>query len=556
MRQLGARPPASPPVETAGETPSEILDHEQHSVEAEEPFRVEVYRLERKPIASKPVDRLQEAEAPQSHLPAEPQVPEPAAPNETEEAKEETSDAVAPMGSVPELRPHEQYPVEVREPVEVHRIELNPIVAEPVARTQHATEVPDTYLGATSPAAAMPEAAKEEEVREGPKEAIAPLGRWEEFHEPGRSKSGRGDRIHLDRVPSQQGFSSRLLTADLEREPRSPFLILAVLGIGIAVVVGALWWRGWIPTRGKQPDAAVIALQEQNRKLADKLAQMKPPADAASAPQNSAVLQQPKTAQEDHPAQSGQPGSSIHRPNHSGRLQGVSVPPPMGSPVHGQRRSSTPQKGFYDRPPEIVPPYPTLAQAQNAGATAASSQPAPNASGYHEPFTPGVYQQPVAGAAHPGMSPGTTSRTAVPPAAAPKPTAPSTASNNSGSPALTLSNGTQYDAGIGSYANLLAQNIETVEGLQRHSAVQLREFHARAGAPTQATRTVQLSVLHPDQSSGSYALVVVEGGSSYQLRGEVNVPLGFADTATHRRYGLVILNIAGQQVYGYVRAMQ
>jgi hypothetical protein len=155
------------------------------------------------------------------------------------------------------------------------------------------------------------------------------------------------------------------------------------------------------------------------------------------------------------------------------------------------------------------------------------------------------------------MSPGTTSRTAVPPpAVAPKPPSPSTANNNSSSPALTVSNGTQYDAGIGSYANLLAQNIETVEGLQRHSAVQLREFHARVGVPTEATRTVRLSVQHPDQSSGSYALVVAEGGSSYQLRGEVNVPLTFADTATHRRYGLVILSIAGQQVYGYVRAMQ
>jgi hypothetical protein len=387
------------------------------------------------------------------------------------------------------------------------------------------------------------------------------LGRWEEFREPGRLKSGRGDRIHLERVPLQQGFSSRLLTADLEREPRSPFLILAVLGIGIALVVGALWWRGWIPTRVKQPDAAMIALQEQNQKLADALAQrnVKPPADATNAPQNGAVLPQPKTAQE-NPAQSGHPGSSVYRPNRSERLQGVSVPPPMQSPVHGQRRSSTPQKGSpYDRPPEIVPPYPTLAQPQNMGATTASSQTAPNANAYREPFTPGAYRQsvPASGAAHPGMSSGSTSRTAVPAAAAaPKLPTPSATNNNSNSPALTLSNGTQYDAGIGSYANLLAQNVETVEGLQRHSAVQLREFHARAGVPTQATRTVQLSVLHPDQSSGSYALVVVEGGSSYQLRGEVNVPLGFADTATHRRYGLVILSIAGQQVYGYVRAMQ
>ncbi len=558
MRQLGARPPAPPPVERAGETPSEILGDEQHSVEAEEPFRVEVYRLERKPIASKPVDRLPEAEAPQTHSPAEPQVPEPATPKEKEEAKEgkeETTDAVAPVGGVPELRPHEQYPVEARAPVEVHRIELNPVEAEPAARAQQATEVPDKYLGATSPAAAMPKAPKEEEeVREGPKEAVAPLGRWEEFREPGRLKSGRGDRIHLERVPQQQGFSSRLLTADLEREPRSPFLTLGVLAFGVALVVGALWWRGWIPTRAKQPDAAMIALQEQNRKLADALAErnVKPPADATSAPQNGAFLPQPKTAQEEHPAQSGQAGSPAHRPNRSERLQGVSVPPPMQSPMHGQRRSSTPQKGFYDRPPEIVPPYPTLAQSQNTGANAAGSRPAPNASAYHPPFTPGAYQQPVpaTGAAHPGMSSGTTSRTAV------QPPAPSTANNNSSSPALTVSNGTQYDAGIGSYANLLAQNIETVEGLQRHSAVQLREFHARAGVPTQATRAVRLSVQHPDQSSGSYALVVAEGGSSYQLRGEVNVPLAFADTATHRRYGLVILSIAGQQVYGYVRAMQ
>lgn len=561
MRQLGAGPPEPPPVETAGETPSEILAHEPDSVEAEEPFRVEVYRLERKPIAPKPVDRLQEPEAPQSHLPAEPQVLEPAAPEEKEEAKEETNDAVDPVGNVPELRPHEQYPVEVRAPVEVHRIELNPAVAEPAARPQQTTEVP--YFGATSPAAAAPQAIKkEEEVREGPKEAVAPLGRWEEFREPDRLKSGRADRIHLERVPLQQGFSSRLLTADLEREPRSPFLILAVLGIGVALVVGALWWKGWIPTRAKQPDAAMIALQEQNRKLADALAQrnVKLPTDATSAPQNSAVLQQPKTAQEEQSAQSGHPGLPVHRPNQSGRLQGVSVPPPMQTPVRGQRRSSMPQKGsLYDRPPEIVPPYPTLDQPQNTGANAPGSQPTPNASAYRAPFTPGAYQQPVpaAGAAHPGMSSGTTSRTAVPPAAAaPKLPTPSATNNNSNSPALTLSNGTQYDAGIGSYANLLAQNIETVEGLQRHSAVQLREFHTRAGVPTQTTRTVQLSVLHPDQSSGSYALVVVEGGSSFQLRGEVNVPLAFADTATHRRYGLVILSIAGQQVYGYVRAMQ
>jgi hypothetical protein len=86
--------------------------------------------------------------------------------------------------------------------------------------------------------------------------------------------------------------------------------------------------------------------------------------------------------------------------------------------------------------------------------------------------------------------------------------------------------------------------------------VQLKEFHARAGASTQATRNVKLSVQHPDQGRGSYALVVSDGGSSQQLHGQVNRPLAFTDTATHREYALVVLSIADQQVYGYVRAKQ
>jgi hypothetical protein len=36
----------------------------------------------------------------------------------------------------------------------------------------------------------------------------------------------------------------------------------------------------------------------------------------------------------------------------------------------------------------------------------------------------------------------------------------------------------------------------------------------------------------------------------------VNRPLAFTDTATHREYALVVLSIADQQVYGYVRAKQ
>jgi hypothetical protein len=111
-------------------------------------------------------------------------------------------------------------------------------------------------------------------------------------------------------------------------------------------------------------------------------------------------------------------------------------------------------------------------------------------------------------------------------------------------------------AGNGQYASPLAQNIETVEGLQRHSTVALKEFHVQVGALAKVTPAVGLSVQRPDQGHGTYALVVNQGGGSYQLRGAVNSPLVFADNSTHREYALVVLRIADQQVYGYVRAMQ
>ena len=86
--------------------------------------------------------------------------------------------------------------------------------------------------------------------------------------------------------------------------------------------------------------------------------------------------------------------------------------------------------------------------------------------------------------------------------------------------------------------------------------MQLREFHARAGASTRATPNVRLSVQRPDQGRGKYELIIDEGGSSRQLRGQVNHPVVFTDPATRRQYALVVLSIADQQVYGYVRAAQ
>jgi hypothetical protein len=106
------------------------------------------------------------------------------------------------------------------------------------------------------------------------------------------------------------------------------------------------------------------------------------------------------------------------------------------------------------------------------------------------------------------------------------------------------------------YASALAQNIEAVERQQRQSPVPLREFHSRDGVQIKVTPGLFVSVRSPDQAHGTYALVVNGGAGNYQLRGYVNGPLAFVDNTTHRGYQLVILHIAGQEVYGYIRPVQ
>ena len=301
-------------------------------------------------------------------------------------------------------------------------------------------------------------------------------------------------------------------------------------------------------------------------------AQMSGEQKASRAPDSSAdTPQNPATA----PASatpSGENSKAVTKPEKRQRenRQGVATPPP----VQERGETHTQQKGTQSRrssdagyAPEIVPPYPTNFKSENVAVNAANSQPVPNAGTSHPSSTSVADQRavPVAGSDRPVIHSSASPRAAVPQASAPlqsqsqaqppsaKTIAPAAAPEN----AIPAENATQYKAtGNGEYTSPLAQNIEAVEGLQRHSPVQLKEFHARAGVSTQATRNVKLSVQHPDESRGSYALVVNDGGASRQLRGQVNHPLVFTDTATHREYALVVLSIADQQVYGYVRAKE
>jgi hypothetical protein len=328
------------------------------------------------------------------------------------------------------------------------------------------------------------------------------------------------------------------------------------------------------------------ALQEQNQKLANTLAQMSVEQKASSAlnanadapgspaanPADSAASGQPQPAP---PArQSANEGGAPSRPvqresaRHPENREGVSTPPPVGQ----AGRSFTQQSGSRYRPPvqtgyapEIVPPYPTLFKAENAAADAASSQPVPNAGTYHPPLPAAN----VTGSSQASQTTAKNAQTAqsyvqpsvpqssVPQASATRPPAVTPGvshgapASNSAPPADSY-NATSY----GSYSSALAENIETVEGLQRHSPVPLREFHVYEGRLTKLTPALELSVRRPDQGHGTYALMVDQNGKHYQLPGQVNTPLTFTDNTTRREYALVVLHIANGQVYGYVRPMQ
>jgi hypothetical protein len=554
MRQLGGRPPEPPPVETDVQTSSEILPHERFASKA--PEAVEVHRIDRNPLEAEAAERPQETvAADMSPVP-------------------ETANPVDPAPP-----PHDQEAMEAREPVQVYRLERVPAKMDPTERPQKRTAA--SHPG-PSPGGARP---RRDPVSFPDAGGRAPIGRWEEFNEF-RHEPKRGSRLHVEPMPVRKGPSSTLLTADLERERRSSFLTLVVPAIAALLVIGALLWSGLLQYRVHQQNAAMNALQERNQKLTDTLAQMtgeqmRGEQKASGAPASSAdTPQNPAAAAPASATPSGENSKAVTKPEKRQRenRQGVAAPPP----VQQRGQTSAQQKGSQSRrssdagyAPEIVPPYPTNFKSENVAVNAANSQPVPNTGTYHPSFTPGATPgapltsgmnqraAPAAGSdrlatnssasPHPAASQASAPSQSLAPPPSAKTITPAAAPES----ATPAENAMQYKAtGNGAYASPLAQNIEAVEGLQRHSPMQLKEFHTRAGASTQATRNVKLSVQHPDQGRGSYALVVSDGGSSYQLHGQVNRPLVFTDTATHREYALVVLNIADQQVYGYVRAKQ
>ncbi|HEX6496343.1 MAG TPA: hypothetical protein VF018_12710 [Acidobacteriaceae bacterium] len=602
MRQLGARLPVPPEEADVAETPQRVpparpADRSAAPALAEtnaprpEPYPVERHWIEPQSVDSGPAV-----------------APAPPPPPRNEPQKVASGPAATPPAPQPrQSEPERNGGARTDDPVRQ--------TADPVRQAGNpAGHAGDSARGADQAAASAASRAREVES--------AAAARWAEFHDLRRLEPGRGGRLNFESMLQQDDQSWIRPRMRQESEHHFPFLTLAVPGIAAILAVGALLWSGSLRDRVRQQDAAMNALQEQNHKLADTLAQMNvdqktasaldgnadiphAPADTQkdanggpSSPQQSpqaattpAATPQTAEAESQPTTDNGAGGTTVEKQSNrepvsqaaesrgAGNRQGVSTPPPVGQAGRMPRQTT----GSRNRPveaayrPELVPPYPTNFQPQNVAANAAASQPVPNA-GVSNPAAP-TSSGTTSGQTTSPQTGGATPPNYVPPVSVPssaRASAPQTMPQSSGSqtgvsqpakrnigrgatlpPAASPAPATSYNtAADGSYASPLAQNIEAVQGLQRHSPVPLREFHADESRVAKVTPGLGVSVRHPDPRRGTYALVVDEGGKHYQVTGQVNSPLTLSDSAAHREYTLVVLHIDNQQVYGYLRPMQ
>src|SRR3984885_5888894 len=265
-----------------------------------------------------------------------------------------------PSPEAPRVEPYvEPYPVEVHRIAPRLRVDSSPAESSPMPLPE-----PEPIRQQTRGEARRRETPHAQETHGT---AAVPGGRWAEFHEFRRLEPRRGSRVSLEAPPGQEAPWWDLRPARREREHYSRFLTLGVPGIAAILAVGALLWSGSLRDRVHQQDAAMGALQEQNQKLANTLAQMSveqkasgalnanadapslPAANAADGaasgePQAAPPATQPMSPPE---SQSASEGRAASRPvqrqsaRHPENREGVSTPPPVGQ----AGRSFTQQSG-------------------------------------------------------------------------------------------------------------------------------------------------------------------------------------------------------------------
>ncbi len=101
-------------------------------------------------------------------------------------------------------------------------------------------------------------------------------------------------------------------------------------------------------------------------------------------------------------------------------------------------------------------------------------------------------------------------------------------------------------------SNPLAENIQRVAALQRHTSVPLTEFHVAAGSLTRPFPDTGIEARKLDPKHGTFRLLVVGSDSRSEQKGTVFEPMPVVDQSTGRHYRLTITNIQNNQLYGYL----
>jgi len=332
-----------------------------------------------------------------------------------------------------------------------------------------------------------------------------------------------------------------------ERSRANPLTIMLSI-VALLLAVGGLYWVSSLQEDLARQRGSILTLQQENRKLADQAEETATDARAATeALMDRQALKQPAqtppparqaAASSDAPASAAQPGAQTkgHVP--------IAVPPADDQPVvhiypdpSRAGNSAVPVPSLHSQPSAMTPQPRLDAQAHGASTPA---PPAP-ASGEvtNSSVKTGLFGSPAPAAPRDIRS--------TPTGAA----SPAYASGARDVPVNTEPMEIARPAPVHS-SSALAENIERVAELQRHTSVQLREFHVAVGSTNQLFPDTGIEATKLDPKHGTFRLMIVGTDSRSQQRGTVFEPLPVVDQTTGRHYRLTITNIQSNEMFGYL----
>jgi hypothetical protein len=349
-----------------------------------------------------------------------------------------------------------------------------------------------------------------------------------------------------------------------ERSRANPLTIMLSIA-ALLLAVGGLYWISSLQEDLARQRGSILTLQQQNRKLADQAEETATDARAATEAlmERQAVKQPAQTtpppprqaaASTDAPAPqtggTGQPYKPTFtppsalpssRPNRqvptTDEQPVVHIYPPATSPA-GTGSSAVQAPSGHSEPSATTPQPRLVAQAHTASTPAAPTQP-PGSQVASSSVKTGLFGSPVP--TDPRDPRSTSTRAA----------SPAYSSGARNVPVNTEPMEIARPAPVRN-SNALAENIARVAELQRHTSVQLREFHVAVGRTAKPFPDTSIEATKLDPKHGTFRLMVVGSDSRSQQKGTVFEPLPVVDQTTGRHYRLTITNIQSNEMFGYL----